>query len=146
VWKTRDPVRDVNGLRLLPPALSRIAQRPAFCSSPAGLDKSRSWKMRRFSRFCRGQAEGPICDLGLHGISGFSRPPDWLTGYRATCHWLSLDQLGIFGVMPVKERVVDRSQPDDRRGGDVGIDFALTLVASLFRRKRAKTRAARHGI
>lgn len=55
-----------------------------------------------------------------------------LTGYRATCHWASLEQLALFGgVTPVDERVViDRNRVT---GGGVtaGIDFALTLVAKM---------------
>ena len=29
-----------------------------------------------------------------------------LQGYRATCHWMSLDQLSLLGAIPVAERVV----------------------------------------
>lgn len=54
-----------------------------------------------------------------------------LTGYRAGCHWASLDQLAWFGAEPVAERVVfDRNRVT---GGGVtaGIDFALALTAAI---------------
>lgn len=61
-----------------------------------------------------------------------------LTGYRAACHWASLDQLALFGVTPVEERVViDRNRVT---GGGVtaGIDFALRLVAEMHDKEMAK--------
>jgi cyclohexyl-isocyanide hydratase len=61
-----------------------------------------------------------------------------LTGYSATCHWLSLYQLGFFGVVPVKERVVIDRNRMTGAGVTSGIDFALTLVAQLFGEERAK--------
>ena len=54
-----------------------------------------------------------------------------LTGYRATCHWASREQLAWFGAEPVAERVVfDRNRVT---GGGVtaGIDFALALTAAI---------------
>jgi len=54
-----------------------------------------------------------------------------LTGYKSACHWLSRDQLEIFGVIPVAERiVVDRNRIS---GGGVtaGIDFGFRVAAEL---------------
>jgi len=61
-----------------------------------------------------------------------------LTGYRATCHWLSLDQLAYFGAVPVSERVVIDRDRVTGAGVTSGIDFALTLAACLFGEGRAK--------
>ncbi len=61
-----------------------------------------------------------------------------LTGYRAACHWASLDQLALFDVIPVNERVVfDRNRVT---GGGVtaGLDFALSLVAKMQGEKLAR--------
>lgn len=55
-----------------------------------------------------------------------------LQGYRAACHWMSLDQLSLFGAIPTAERVVvDRNRVT---GGGVtaGIDFGFALAARLF--------------
>ena len=54
-----------------------------------------------------------------------------LDGYRAACHWLSRDQLALFGAVPVEARiVVDR---DRISGGGVtaGIDFGFRVAAEL---------------
>jgi cyclohexyl-isocyanide hydratase len=62
-----------------------------------------------------------------------------LRGYRATSHWLYLDDLALFGATPVEERVVvDRNRVT---GGGVtaGLDFALALVAELYGRRRAES-------
>ncbi len=61
-----------------------------------------------------------------------------LTGRRATCHWLSLDQLALFGVEPVAERVVEDGDRMTGAGVTSGLDFALTLTARLFGEERAR--------
>nr|WP_244627092.1 DJ-1/PfpI family protein [Microvirga tunisiensis] len=61
-----------------------------------------------------------------------------LTGYRATCHWLSLNQLAYFGAEPVAERVVVDRNRVTGVGVTFGIDFALALAASLFGDDRAR--------
>ena len=61
-----------------------------------------------------------------------------LNGYRATTHWAALDQLALLGADVTKERVViDRNRVT---GGGVtaGIDFGLTLIASLWGEDQAK--------
>lgn len=54
-----------------------------------------------------------------------------LTGCRVTTHWAAHHLLGLFGVIPVHERIVfDRNRVT---GGGVtaGIDFALALAAAI---------------
>jgi cyclohexyl-isocyanide hydratase len=54
-----------------------------------------------------------------------------LRGYRATCHWSSIDQLGLLGAEPVSERVVRDRNRITGAGVTSGIDLALTVVAEL---------------
>lgn len=61
-----------------------------------------------------------------------------LTGYRATCHWASLAQLGYFGVEPVAERVVIDRNRVTGAGVTSGIDFALVLMSLVFGEDRAR--------
>ena len=93
--------------------------------------------MRRFSRFC-GAGEGAYYVTSVCTGSLVLAAAGLLTGYRATCHWLSLDQLAIFGVVPVKERVVSDRNRMTGAGVTSGIDFTLTLVAQLFGEEHAK--------
>ena len=55
-----------------------------------------------------------------------------LHGYRATCHWSSLDQLSILGAIPITQRVVIDRNRVTGAGVTAGIDLALTVVAKMF--------------
>jgi cyclohexyl-isocyanide hydratase len=61
-----------------------------------------------------------------------------LTGYRATSHWGALDMLRLVGAEPVAERVVTDRNRVTAGGVTAGIDFGLTLVASMFGEDTAK--------
>jgi cyclohexyl-isocyanide hydratase len=54
-----------------------------------------------------------------------------LQGYRATSHWLSLDQLALLGAEPVEERIVIDRNRVTGAGVTSGIDFAIFLTAKL---------------
>lgn len=54
-----------------------------------------------------------------------------LRGKRAATHWLSMDQLSLFGAIPVEERVVVDGQTVTGGGVTAGIDFGLSLLAIL---------------
>ena len=138
VWKTRDPVRDVNGLRLLPTCTFEDCPKAGILFVPGGPGQISLMEDAEVLAFLRGQAEGADYVTSVCTGSLVLAAAGLLTGYRATCHWLSLDQLGIFGVMPVKERVVTDRNRMTGAGVTSGIDFALTLVASLFGEERAK--------
>jgi cyclohexyl-isocyanide hydratase len=61
-----------------------------------------------------------------------------LTGYCATCHWGSIDQLALFGSTPVSQRVVIDRNRVTGAGVSAGLDFALLLTAELFGIGRAE--------
>lgn len=54
-----------------------------------------------------------------------------LRGYRATTHWMSMDRLSAFGVIPVDERVVVDRNRITGGGITAGLDFGLTLASIL---------------
>ena len=138
VWKTRDPVSDVNGLRLLPTCTFEDCPKAGILFVPGGPGQISLMEDTEVLAFLRGQAEGADYVTSVCTGSLVLAAAGLLTGYRATCHWLSLDQLGIFGVIPVKERVVTDRNRMTGAGVTSGIDFALTLVAQLFGEARAK--------
>ncbi len=138
VWKTCDPVRDVNGLRLLPTCTFADCPKAGILFVPGGPGQISLMEDAEVLAFLRGQAEGADYVTSVCTGSLVLAAAGLLTGYRATCHWLSLDQLGFFGVVPVKERVVTDRNRMTGAGVTSGIDFALTLVASLFGEERAK--------
>jgi cyclohexyl-isocyanide hydratase len=139
VWKTTEPVTDESGrLRLMPTAdFAGAGQLDVICV-PGGPGQVELMTDEETLGFLRQQAERAryvtsVCTGSLVlGAAGL------LKGYRATCHWLSLDQLALFGATPVKERVVfDRNRVT---GGGVtsGIDFGLALAAELIGAEAAK--------
>jgi cyclohexyl-isocyanide hydratase len=140
VWKTTEPVTDESGrLRLIPTADFEGAGQLDVICVPGGPGQVELMTDEETLAFLRRQAEHAryvtsVCTGSLVlGAAGLLR------GYRATCHWLSLDQLPLFGAIPVKERVVfDRNRVT---GGGVtsGIDFGLALAAELIGAEAAKT-------
>ena len=61
-----------------------------------------------------------------------------LQGYRATCHWSSIDQLVLLGAIPVAARVVRDRNRITGAGVTSGIDFALSVAAELCGQRVAK--------
>ena len=132
VWKTLDPVRSSNGMWLKPdmtfddcPALDVICV-------PGGAGVEALMTDAETLDFIRRQAEGArfvtsVCTGALVlGAAGLLR------GRRATTHWAYHELLGIFGAVPVQERVVRDGNLLTGGGITAGIDFALTLASELF--------------
>jgi cyclohexyl-isocyanide hydratase len=138
VWKVLEPVVDGNGLRLLPTHTFADAPQADVLFVPGGPGQIAIMEDEATLSFLRTQAAGAQYVTSVCTGSLILAAAGLLSGYRATCHWLSLEQLAYFDVTPVSERVVeDRSRVT---GGGVtsGIDFALTLCARLFGDERTK--------
>jgi cyclohexyl-isocyanide hydratase len=137
-WKTADPVTDVNGLRILPTGTFTGCPKADIVFVPGGPGQVSLMEDKEVLSFLRRQASGARYVTSVCTGSLVLAAAGLLSGYRATCHWLSLDQLAYFGAVPVSERVViDRTRVTGA-GVTSGIDFALTLAACLFGEARAK--------
>jgi cyclohexyl-isocyanide hydratase len=131
VWKTLDPVATSGGLRMLPTTTFADCPKLDVICVPGGPGQVALMKDAEVLGFLREQAETcrfvtSVCTGSLVlGAAGLLR------GFRATCHWLSLDQLALLGATPVAERIV---MDGNRITGGVtsGIDFALFVAAQLF--------------
>jgi cyclohexyl-isocyanide hydratase len=55
-----------------------------------------------------------------------------LQGYRATTHWMAMDNLSALGAIAVPERVVVDRNRITGAGVTAGIDFALSVIAQLW--------------
>ncbi len=55
-----------------------------------------------------------------------------LDGYRATTHWMAMDDLSVLGAIAVRERVVCDRNRITGAGVTAGIDLALTVIALLW--------------
>ncbi|MEV4441954.1 DJ-1/PfpI family protein [Streptomyces sp. NPDC049577] len=70
----------------------------------------------------------------------------FLTGRRATSHWLALEQLAALGADPTGERVVTDGKYVTAAGVSSGIDMGLTLAGRIAgdRRRLAEIRSGAH--
>lgn len=136
--KSLDPVTDSGGLRLLPTHTLTDAPQADILFVPGGPGQLDLMDDAEVLNFLRAQAEEARYVTSVCTGSLLLAAAGLLTGYRATCHWMSLDQLALFGCTPCDDRVVvDRNRVT---GGGVtsGIDFALHLAAMLFDQDRAE--------
>jgi len=138
VWKTLDPVTAGGGLRMLPTTTLAACPKLDVICVPGGPGQVALMQDAEILEFLRKQAETSrfvtsVCTGSLVlGAAGLLR------GYRATCHWLSLDQLALLGATPIAERIVMDGNRITGGGVTSGIDFALFVAAQLFGEDVAK--------
>ncbi|KAK9322724.1 class I glutamine amidotransferase-like protein [Lipomyces orientalis] len=131
LWKKLEPVASDRGMRILPTAtFDDCASLDVICV-PGGpgqielMDDDNTLQfLRRIAPTCKFVTSVCTGSLVL-GAAGL------LTGYRATSHWASIDQLSLLGAEPVADRVVRDRNRITGAGVTSGIDFALTVVAEL---------------
>ena len=139
VWKTLEPVpSDRGGLRLLPTTTFEGCPPLDVLCVPGGPGQIDLMDDETTLAFLRHAAAGcrlitSVCTGSLVlGAAGLLR------GFRATCHWSSLDQLALLGAEPVDVRVVRDRDRVTGAGVTSGIDFALAVVAELAGREVAE--------
>lgn len=131
LWKTNEPVSSDRGLSILPTTTFTDCPKLDVICVPGGPGQVELMDDEVTLQFLRQIAPGcrlitSVCTGSLVlGAAGL------LTGYRATCHWSSIDQLSLLGAEPVHERVVRDRNRMTGAGVTSGIDFALTVVADL---------------
>lgn len=138
LWKDTKPVASDKGFAIVPTTSFADCPTLDVICVPGGPgqvdlmdDRETLDFLRRVAPDCRWVTSVCTGSLVL-GAAGL------LKGYKATCHWGSIDQLALLGVEPVNERIVrDRNR---MTGGGVtsGIDFALALVSEMVGRETAE--------
>lgn len=131
VWKTTDPVRDPFGLTLVPNRSFAAAPDYDLIFVPGGPGQIELMDDAEVLDFLRRQAAHAQWITSVCTGSLVLAAAGLLTGYRATSHWMSLDQLALFGAEPVEERVVIDRNRITGAGVTSGIDFALVLAAEI---------------
>jgi cyclohexyl-isocyanide hydratase len=138
IWKSLEPVIVGGGLRMLPTTTLSSCPKLDLICVPGGPGQVALMRDSEVLDFLREQAETcryvtSVCTGSLVlGAAGLLR------GFRATSHWLSLDQLALLGATPVAERVVMDGNRITGGGVTSGIDFALFVAAQLFGEDVAK--------
>ena len=138
VSKTSEPVRCDRGLRILPD--TTFADCPANLTVlfvPGGPGVSGVLADEAYLTFIRSNGEANYITSVCTG-SLILAACGLLTGFRATTHWLSLNFLERFNVVPENARVVIDRNRITGAGVTSGIDFALTLGSELFDESVAK--------
>jgi cyclohexyl-isocyanide hydratase len=131
IWKTRDPVRAVGGLSILPNVTYADCPQLDLICVPGGSGMNALLTDQATLEFLRRQAKGAryvtsVCTGALVlGAAGL------LKGKRAATHWMSRELLHHFGATPSDERVVIDGNVITGGGVTAGIDFALKVVAEI---------------
>lgn len=128
VWKDCRPLRGDTGL-IVTPSIS-FADAPQFdvIVVPGGPGQNDLMADDELLGYLRHQAKAAQWVTSVCTGSLLLAAAGLLNGYKATCHWLSLDFLRMFPVEVVPDRVViDRNRVT---GGGVtsGLDFAFVLL------------------
>lgn len=138
VWKEQTAIVDASGLRLFATHAFHDAPPTDILFVPGGpgqlalMDDTETLTYLR-QRAKQAQFVTSVCTGSLVlAAAGL------LQGYQATCHWMSLPQLALMGSVPVQERVVIDRNRITGAGVTSGIDFGLTLVATIFGKERAQ--------
>lgn len=138
VWKDLGPVRDPFGLALQPTHPFDHCPATDILFVPGGPGQLELMNDVETLDFLRQRAQGARYVTSVCTGSLVLAAAGLLEGYRATCHWMSLEQLALMGAVPVQERVVIDRNRVTGAGVTSGIDFALSLSAELFGRERAQ--------
>ncbi|MEO1169075.1 MAG: DJ-1/PfpI family protein [Pseudomonadota bacterium] len=139
VWKTTEPVRDINGLTIVPSASLADAPQADLLFVPGGLGQAVLMDDDEVLDWLAQQATGAKYITSVCTGSLILAAAGLLQGYRATSHWHWIDQLKLFGAEPVSERVVIDRNRITGAGVSAGIDMALSLVAEIYGEAVART-------
>lgn len=131
IWKDKEPVKDLAGMRLL--ADTTLAEAPQLdvLLVPGGYGQEALMNDEEVLDFIRKQAAGAryvfsVCTGALIcGAAGL------LEGKRVTTHWTAMEALPFFGAIPSDERVVIDGKYVSAGGVTSGIDGSLVIVSLL---------------
>jgi cyclohexyl-isocyanide hydratase len=132
VWKSREPVTAVGGMRIVPDMTFADCPQLDLICVPGGSGMNALLNDAETLDFIRAQAKGAryvtsVCTGALVlGAAGL------LKGKRAATHWMSREMLSAFGATPVAERVAVDGNVITGGGVTAGIDFALVVAAQAF--------------
>jgi cyclohexyl-isocyanide hydratase len=131
VWQSLEPVRTERGLVMVPSTTFASCPPLDLLCVPGGPGQVGLMEDDEVLGFLRRAAGGcryvtSVCTGALVlGAAGL------LSGYRATTHWAALDQLSLFGAVPVDERIVFDRDRITCAGVTAGLDFALAVAARI---------------
>lgn len=135
---TLDPVRSDNGLKLTPDMTFASAPQADVLFVPGGRGIFDAMQHKELIAFLRRQAPKAKYITSVCTGSLILAVAGLLDGYRATTHWLSLDLLKLFNVHVLQQRVVIDRNRITGAGVTAGVDFGLSVAATLYNESIAK--------
>jgi cyclohexyl-isocyanide hydratase len=139
VWKNRDPVSGDTGLTLIPQRSFADAPQYDVLVVPGGPGQTPLMEDEEVLQFLRRQSAGAGLVTSVCTGSLVLAAAGLIQGHKSTCHWLSIDQLELFGVEACADRVVVDGDRITGAGVTSGLDFAFTVLAKLRGEEAAKT-------
>lgn len=133
LWKTRDqPVTTDNGLRVFPTmTLDECPSHLDVLFVPGGAGMVEVMRDREVMGFLTDRGASATWVTSVCSGSLVLGAAGLLDGYRATSHWGAVDMLPVVGAVPETNRVVVDRNRITAGGVTAGIDFGLTLIATM---------------
>lgn len=131
VAETLEPVASDTGLRLLPTHTFASSVQPDLLFVPGGPGQNAQMTNPAMIGYLAATGKNAAYVTSVCTGSLLLAAAGLLQGYKATCHWLSIDQLSLLGVVAQQQRVVVDRNRITGAGVTSGMDFALTVVAAL---------------
>lgn len=133
-----EAVRTDAGFSILPTVSINNAPQLDMLCIPGGLGQKTVSDDEQFMQFIQQQGKQAKYITSVCSGSLILAKAGLLNGFKATSHWAALPQLAEFDVTAVKQRVVVDRNRITGGGVTAGIDFALTLVATIYGEHTAK--------
>jgi cyclohexyl-isocyanide hydratase len=131
-WKTLQPVTSASGLKLIPTHPLELASPIDLLCVPGGLGQIDLMTDSQVLEFLRRAGQQARYVTSVCTGSLLLAAAGLLQGYRATTHWMAMDELPLLGAIPIQDRVVVDRNRITGAGVTAGIDFAFALIAQLW--------------
>lgn len=131
VAQTLEPVVSDAGLRILPTHTFETAGMADLLFVPGGPGQNAQMTNPAMIDYLRHVGRQASWVTSVCTGSLLLAAAGLLDGYRATCHWLSIDQLSLFDVTAEPRRIVIDRNRITGAGVTSGVDFAFSVVAKL---------------
>ena len=138
LWKRKELVTSDTGLSLLPTMTFAECPPLDVICVPGGPGQIALMDDGEVLTFVRKQGQQAQYVTSVCTGSLVLGAAELLNGYEATTHWMSMDQLEVFGTKPVKKRIVRDRNRITGGGVTAGLDFALYLASILVGEQTAR--------
>jgi cyclohexyl-isocyanide hydratase len=138
-WKNLTPVTSASGLQLIPTRTFEDESPIDLLCVPGGPGQVDLMADDEVLNFLRRTAEKSLYVTSVCTGSLLLGAAGLLQGYKATTHWMAMDDLSALGAIAVCERIVCDRNRITGAGVTAGIDFALAVIAQLWGEPTART-------